>query len=600
MVAKAQQTESSPQLMRQKQLFSQARAHLLDQLRAVFESCEQELLEAGEQISLCCDLRRHRRAFIDSYLNQLWLHCEDPGREWLAGRAGSSSQSRTLIYLVEADRSVRELCQEQADNVGSIAAIWSQQSGFACTALDCPFSPHTFARLFFFLLPDLPVPLRIRYALGRNFLLVSGRLLMLVQKSFSSFRQHSGIAAVNLSPLPLPEWWVPIEIHPSPSIVAQALVVPPRSTAHIATMAREVAEFALDGNYSDTVSLMEGQRQTSLLPWLLTNIHGETSRLPELARKFLALLAGPLLHASCDESFADPACPARRVLEEWRHWAPGWQSTLRDGAAAGGLVSEYCSELSSTLSELLLQHPDRLMNGWQLLLDHLLELRKNVQRDTSIVVASTRISLQVIQIRGEVEALLVERTALESWPPVVIEILRDAWTALLLSIHWREGTASDAWLQAIAVADELLASAQSGVDRESYQRQMMRAPKLLQGLRKGFEAIGCDWRSYSALLDRLERVHLSLLQGESPESSEYWPKAGQLPVKDDAFDVGSWVQRADGVVMSVEFSDPWCTVLLNASNIELECFATAELQADFYEGDLIVLPTSVTSLQLPC
>ncbi len=45
----------------QQQLFTQASAYLHDQLRSVFENCEKDLLAAGEQIALCCDLRRARK-----------------------------------------------------------------------------------------------------------------------------------------------------------------------------------------------------------------------------------------------------------------------------------------------------------------------------------------------------------------------------------------------------------------------------------------------------------------------------------------------------------------------------------------------------------
>jgi len=605
-IQQADSSQASQTSVRKKQLFLQARAHLLDRLRAVFDASEQELLEAGEQVSMCCGLRRHRRPFVDNYLDQLWQYCENPQSEWLSSRPGSSTHSRTMLYLAEADRHVRELCQEYPVEVGRVAAIWSQQTGLACSALDCPFSPHTFARLFFFLLPDLPVPLRIRYVLAKQFVLMQGRLLGLLHKSFSSFAQHAGTGAAGLEPLLLPEWWIPLERQPQASVIAQALIVPSRFISRVTGLACEIADAALEENYAVIPSIMEGQRQTSVLPWLLSQLHGETSHLPEPARQVLALLAGPLLQATCDESFADPASPARRVLEEWCHWAPGWQRTVQVGADASDAVSEYCFQLARTLSELLTQQPDNLMSGWQVLLDYLLELRKNVQKDTAVVVASTRISLQVIEVRAEVEALLAGRAALERWPLVVVEILREAWTSLLLSIHWHEGTASDAWLQAIAVADDLLASVQPGADREAYQRQMMRAPKLLQGLRKGFEAIGCDWRTYSPLLDRLERVHFTLLRagadngGQLPESLEFWPPVIQLPGKDEPFDVGSWVRRSDGLVMSVEFSDPWCTVLLNAHNAELECCATAALHADYYDGELVVLPASATLLQLPC
>jgi hypothetical protein len=583
---------SSPQ----QQLFAQASVYLHDHLRSVFEFCETSLLEAGEQTALCCDLRRSRRTFIDNYLNQLWLRCENPAREWVIGGASSVSHARMLIYLAEADHAVRALYQDQAVAVGRLTAVWNQQTGLACTVFDCPFSPHTLTRLFFISLPDLPMPLRIRYRLAELFVKAMPRFSHSLQQAIFNVLQRRGVLVASLVPEPLPEWWEPLEKPKQPSVAALALVVPPRSVERVAELAREVATAALAGEHDRVQSLLDGQRQTSLLPWLAQRISDDGSQIPVVARQILTLLSGPLLLAACEESFADSAHPARRVLEEWRHWAPGWQECL----GIEGVIPEYCRELSTSLSELLLQKPGTMMQGWQELLDYLLQLRKRLQQDISAVVASTRLSLQVVEVRIEIDALMAERAALESWPQVAIDILHGYWSALLLDIYWRDGTASDTWLHAIAVVDDLLASVQPGLDQQTRKRSLQRVPQLLQALRKGFDAIGCDRRTYGALLERLEQVHLALMKGKEgdqlPEPSSLWPGVSRKPMQDEPFEVGNWLQREDGVVLSVEFSDAWCTALRDAHNATLECCATAELQAQFCEGNLVVLPSSTSLL----
>ncbi|HSC75200.1 MAG TPA: DUF1631 family protein [Pseudomonadales bacterium] len=588
----AEQTGSSPQ----QQLFAQTSIYLLDHLRSVFESCEASLLEAGEQTMLCCDLRRIRRTFIDNYLNQLWLRCENPAREWMIGGASSAGHSRTLIYLTQADRIVRELYQEQAVSVGRLAAVWIQQTGLACTVFDCPFSPHTLTRLFFLSLPDLPMPLRIRYKLATVFVAMLPRFSQALQQAIFNVLQRRGVLVASLVPAALPEWWEPLEKAKQPSVAALALVVPPRSAERVAELAHEVATAALAGDQAKVQSLLGSQRQTSLLPWLSQQIGNESNQMPPVARQILSLLSGPLLLASCEEAFSDSAHPARRVIDEWRLWAPGWQECL----GIEGVVPEHCRELSTALSELLLRKPETQMSGWQELLDYLLELRKRLQQDISAVVSSTRLSLQVVEVRVEVDALLAERAALEHWPQVIIDIIYHHWSALLLDIHWRDGTASDAWLRAIAVVDELLASVQPGIDQQTRKNLMQRITPLLQGLRKGFESIGCERRTVGILLDRLEQVHLALLRGKDadqlPEPSELWPEVAKAPMQDEPFEVGSWLQRDDGSVLSVEFSDAWCTALRDAHNATLECCATAALQADFCEGNLVILPSSASLL----
>jgi hypothetical protein len=133
------------------------------------------LLEAGEQTALCCDLRRSRRTFIDNYLNQLWLRCENPAARMGHRRRQQRQLKRAcMIYLAEAEQAVRALYQDQAVAVGRLSGgLDTSKPVLACTVFDCPFSPHTLTRFFFISLPDLPMPLRVRYRLAGLFVKAS-------------------------------------------------------------------------------------------------------------------------------------------------------------------------------------------------------------------------------------------------------------------------------------------------------------------------------------------------------------------------------------------------------------------------------------------
>ena len=72
-------------------------------------------------------------------------------------------------------------------------------------------------------------------------------------------------------------------------------MVPPRSVERVAELAREVATAALAGEHDRVQSLLDGQRQTSLLPWLAQRISDDGSQIPVVARQILTLLSGPLL-----------------------------------------------------------------------------------------------------------------------------------------------------------------------------------------------------------------------------------------------------------------------------------------------------------------
>lgn len=571
-------------VLSQHQLFMLVRGHLLERLRLVFDLCESQLLASGESPFLCCDLRRSRRSFMDNFLSHLQLRCEEPGRSWFIGSSAGVRHARTLIHLAAADSSVRSLCEQQAAAFGRLAAAWNQQTGLTTGVLDCPLSPHTITRLFFLLLPDLPVPLRIRCRLGHVFCDQLPATAELLCQTVTNMLQRRGVLVAAMQPLALPEWWQPLEKPRQPSVAAQALVVPPRLVDRASALATDLSMLAQSGQMGRLVDILAGERQTLLLPWLLRQLDPASSDLPPTGREILGLLAGPLLKAACEQGFADAMHPARRVVEELLRWAPGWEDRL----GLEGFVPEYCREKA-----LALARGDN--GGWADLLDYLLQLGKRVQQDSSAVVASTRLSLQVTEVRAEVDNLLAERAGLEYWPQVVIDILHESWAALLMAIHWQEGKASDAWLHAIAVADELLASVQPGVDRQMRQRLIQRVTQLLQSLRRGFEKVGVERKHYAVLLQRLEKVHLALLQGVEPdalpEPAALWPPVAPLPARDEPFEVGHWLRREDGSVFSVQFSDPWCTVLLDTHNACLESCSTAALQAAFYDGNLVLLPS---------
>ncbi len=582
----AESTRTSPQ----QHWFALVSVYLHDQLRNVFDACEAEMLAAREPMTLCCELRRARRTFIDEYLNQLWLRCQNPKEEWVIGGSSSATHARTLLYLTNADGVVRELYQSQAAAIGRLVAAWTQQTSMTVTVFECPFSPHAITHLFFLLLPDIHVPLRVRCRLAQIFIAGLPKFSALLQDAVFTALQRRGAVDTSLEPVSMPEWWEPLEKPRQPSVTSLALVAPPRSVERVQSIAESIAAAALAGDYTRVQFLLESQRLTSLFSWLAEHTRETENTIPPVARKMLCLLAGPLLHAACDEAFADSAHPARKVLFEWKHWALGWQENL----GLDGVVPEHCCELSASLAKSVAHGAASLLLEWQTLLDYLQQLRHRLQKDLSTAVASTRLSLQVLAVRTEIEHLLADRAGQQNWSPVVIEIVHEYWLALLLNIHWREGTASNTWLSALAVLDELLASVQPEPDRQNRQRMMQRIPNLLQELRKGFDQLGCARQTYSALLERLQTVHLALMKGGSadalPETPIAWPIVGAMPQQGEQFEVGTWLRGEDGRVLAVEFSDGWCTALRDAHDAALECCSTAALQAAFSEAHLEVIP----------
>jgi hypothetical protein len=96
-------------------------------------------------------------------------------------------------------------------------------------------------------LPDLPMPLRVRYKLAGLFVASLPRFSNTLQQAIFNVLQRRGVLVASLAPLPLPEWWEPLEKPRQPSVAALALVVPPRSAERVLELAREVATAALSG-----------------------------------------------------------------------------------------------------------------------------------------------------------------------------------------------------------------------------------------------------------------------------------------------------------------------------------------------------------------
>lgn len=192
-------------LSSQQHWFALASVYLHDQLRSVFDACEQTLLQAGEQTALCCELRRARRPFVDSYLSQLWLRCQNPADEWVIGGSSAATRARTLIDFTDANTVARAIYQTQADRIGRLVAAWKQQTGIAGSVFDCPFAPHALLRLFFLLLPDIHVPVRVRYQLAQSFVEDMARFSTVLQDAIFSAMQRRGVADAQAS-VAMPEW----------------------------------------------------------------------------------------------------------------------------------------------------------------------------------------------------------------------------------------------------------------------------------------------------------------------------------------------------------------------------------------------------------
>lgn len=116
--------------------------------------------------------------------------------------------------------------------------------------------------------------------------------------------------------------------------------------------------------------------------------------------------------------------------------------------------------------------------------------------------------------RRRVDAVLSERTAGRSLPPVVGRLLNEGWSNVLFLVCLKEGAESDEWRQAVRTVDDLIASVVpvSGFDARAQLLQLL--PSLLKRLRLGLSKVGVSPYDLETMFDELERIHLDRLHSD--------------------------------------------------------------------------------------
>lgn len=575
-------------------LIAAVRPHIQEQLRLVFELYESQLREQDVSLTVLGDVRRARRVVMERFPQHWFARCEMPDASFQIGTAANAAYARTHLYLCRADDVLRALHSECWANIVELVSGWSAVTGKPSRVDTCPLSPYTLVKLFFLLLPEVPLPLHMRDGVGRAFLSRLPAFHQIIFTATTAFWTRIGLRVTEpvsgLDPMSIP----PLESHHQASAQAQTLVVPDALQRDVLLIAEEIARAALAGDADDVLAQLGACQHTALFAWLVDQLHAlEGAPSGQLS---LTLLVGPLLAASTDPHFADMAHPARRALDEWMQWALGWAQD--DGEILSqNPVAQQCVQEAHMLSSWLVQAGEEGLpwldpGYWLRMLDYLVSLRRQTQQTGTASVSSARLTLQVLEVRTEVEALLHDRgMSFGLLPQVVVDILTNEWTALLMSIHWHDGAASDAWLNAISTADDLLMSVQPVMDRQSRMQAMQRVPHLLRQLRAGFETLDVGRAEYGAYLERLEQVHLALMQERPlPEPLVSWPERVVMPPADDAFEVGQWLRELSGVRWRVVFSDELCTVMVDTGTAGVACCSTALLQSQLFDGVLVVMP----------
>jgi hypothetical protein len=215
----------------------------------------------------------------------------------------------------------------------------------------------------------------------------------------------------------------------------------------------------------------------------------------------------PLLKvAILDKSFfAQRNHPARQLLNEL--------------AYAGGSLTEAAAEADSTY-QMVAYVVDRVLNEFQDNTEIFAELLTEFSQFIEGERESNRIAESMLeQARDRVAQEIQRRVTDNRVPPLVSNILIEAWKDVLTHLYLRDGADSTAWDTALQVADDLVWSVQPKLIVSERQRLIKMIPRLLNGLRDGLTLVRYDAEATEQLFAGLETLHLASLRGGTPDQT---------------------------------------------------------------------------------
>ncbi len=261
--------------------------------------------------------------------------------------------------------------------------------------------------------------------------------------------------------------------------------------------ARSATRRCLGSDEEDTINLM-GR--------LFAAVEQDPNLHPRM-RALLARLHLPLLKvAILDKSLLTRAShPARRLFNELGAAAIGWQGD--DETAPDSLYLRLEGVVQRVLDDVAEDHV-----AFKSHLDAFLAASLEERRRHDLLEQRARDAeeghVRMQQARRRVEDVLNQRVLGQRLPRVVLDVLRDAWSQVLIMAWLKQGEQSAPWQSALATLDALLASIAPHPQAQARQRLLARLPGLLKALREGLGSIALASLSTREFFQDLERLHL--------------------------------------------------------------------------------------------
>ncbi|WP_060484520.1 DUF1631 domain-containing protein [Pseudomonas sp. NBRC 111123] len=235
--------------------------------------------------------------------------------------------------------------------------------------------------------------------------------------------------------------------------------------------------------------------------------------LPLSLRALLVRLHIPLLKVALLDKglFSRASHPARRLLNEIAAAAIGWDT------GSEGLRDSLHLRVERIVQRLLNDFTEDTELFAELLEDFL-AFNQDERRRNELLEQRTRDAeegrARALQARQQVQQALNQRLRGRTLPQVVVHMLVQAWSQVLLLAWLKQGEASQAWQQALATMDTLLASI---APHQPPQVLLQQVPGLLKALRDGLASVAVDSAATRGFFQQLEQLHLRACEGAA------WP-----------------------------------------------------------------------------
>jgi hypothetical protein len=287
----------------------------------------------------------------------------------------------------------------------------------------------------------------------------------------------------------------------------------------------------------------------------------DDSKIPLGAKGLIGRLQFPMLKVAIadKEFFSKKDHPARELLDTLGQIAERLPADFNVGSPLFG-------HLETILQELITGFQDDV-EIFHIVRDQLIALmaREDQKKEEETRAAAERViqeeTLAVAKSVAQEE--IRARVSVYPLPGAVLEFLIEQWIKLMILIHVRRGTASDAWKNALEAMDQLIWSVQPKDSSDDRRKLATVVPPLLKRIAAGLDVAGVEHETREFFFSELMKAHTNVMSAPLKGKDEA-PQEPAAPAAALDFTASVTVRNPYGAgevqVSALEGADPEATL----------------------------------------